>query len=880
MIINKIRLMFLDFFQKKNHILIKGSSLIPENDSTLLFTNAGMNQFKDIFLGTVIPKKKSLISSQYCIRTGGKHNDFKKVGYTNYHHTLFEMLGNFSFGEYFKKEAISYAWEFLTSKEWMNIPKEKLWVTYYYKDQETFYIWSKIINNNHIIPIHDKNNIKYHSDNFWKMGKIGLCGPCTEIFYDQGNNIIGNLPGSTKKIGERYIEIWNIVFMQFNQIKPNQLIKIPVPSVDTGMGLERLTAILENSQSSYNIYSFRKLINKIKKKLLIHDSEFNKISLRIIADHLRTASCLISENIFPGNEGRNYILRKIIRRALSHGYLLGIRIPFLYKLSKIINNIYAGISNFFKIFNNIDKIQNTLYTEEKQFYLILKKSMDILLREIKNTKNKKISSKKIFYLYDTYGLPIEISQDICKKNNIFINSITLKNIIKENKEKQNKKKIKKDQLIYTNLMCISKKSIFYGYDRHKTYSKIIQIINKNQSIKLIKKEQECIIILDITPFYSESGGQIGDSGIINKKTACFIVKNTKKYGSYIGHIGTVQYGTFCINDNVISEIDRKKRYAIQSNHTATHLLHSALNKILGKNIQQRGSLINEQQLRFDFSYIGEINKKEINLIEQLINKKIQENLPITPIITSIKKAKKYHAIAQFTKKYKNTIRMIQIDNFSLELCGGTHHFFTGNIGYFKILNINNTGHDIKRIIAVTGHKAVLYIQKKEKKEKKIQDIVNIDYNNLYKKIKKIINDFNKIKQENKILQNNEIMNISKKIISNAYLLKEIYLITYSVSYRYKNILQKLSKIINKKLKSVIIILINNYNSSIIFNISVTQNIANKLSALKIMENIFLENQGIGGGNKNIAKGKLTNTKNIVKNLEKIKLWIIKTLSKK
>lgn len=878
--INKIRRMFFKFFQEKNHKLIKSSSLIPENDKTLLFTNAGMNQFKDIFLGKIIPNKKSLVSSQYCIRTGGKHNDFKKVGYTSYHHTLFEMLGNFSFGEYFKKEAILYAWEFLTSVKWINIPPEKIWITYYYKDLETFYIWSKIINKNRLIPIYDNNNIQYNSDNFWKMGETGLCGPCTEIFYDQGKNIIGNLPGSIEKNGERYVEIWNIVFMQFNQIKKDKLIKIPVPSVDTGMGIERLAAVTENVQSSYETTGFKELIKTIQEKLPINNIDNNKISLRIISDHLRTAACLISENILPGNEGRNYVLRRIIRRALSHGYLMGIRFPFLSQLTKLLIKFMPEMSVFFNIPKKIKKIKYIVHTEEKKFYLVLKKSMEILLEEIKNTEYNNISSKKIFYLYETYGLPIDITKDICKKNNIFIDLIGLQEIIKKNKERQNKKKIKNKPLTNSEILYISKESVFDGYEKQKIYSKLIQIIKKNRLVLSASEGDKIILVLDTTPFYSESGGQISDSGQITTKKSIFCVENVKKYRNYIGHIGTVKHGTFHIKNIVKAKIDIEKRNAIQSNHTATHLLHAALKKTLEENIQQKGSLVNENYLRFDFSCTKEINKKVIHALEILINKKIQKNIPIVPIITSIKKAKKYQAIAQFTKKYKNTIRMIQIDNFSLELCGGTHHLHTGKIGYFKILNVSNIGNITKRITAITGRQAIIYIQKKEKEEKKICDILKTNSNNLYEKIKKITQNMDILKKENKILRHHEKLNVAKKIIKHAYLINNIYLITYVLSNNYKNMLKNISEIINTKLKSAIIILIHNYNLSNIFNISVTKNIVKKLNALEIMDHMLIEIKGIGGGNKVLTKGKINNPTNILHNLEKIKLWIIKKLSQK
>lgn len=873
--INDIRIMFLNFFKEKKHTYIKSSSLIPKNDNTLLFTNSGMNQFKNIFLGKIKPKQKSVTSIQYCIRTGGKHNDLKKVGYTNYHHTLFEMLGNFSFGEYFKKESILYAWEFLTSKKWINLPKEKLFVTYYYNDLESYKIWSKILKKKNIIPIYDKNNIQYNSDNFWKMGETGPCGPCTEIFYDQGSYIPGNLPGSKKYFGERYIEIWNIVFIQFNQIKKNKLIKIPIPSVDTGMGLERIAAILQKVTSTYKTDNFKNLIKSIKKTLSIKNKD--KISLRVIADHIRTISCLISENISPGNEGRNYVVRRIIRRALIHGYFLGIRLPFLYKLPKFLLKSMKEISIFFNISEKIKKIEKILKNEEKQFYIILKKSIKILLKEIKILKKKEISAKKVFYLYDTYGLPLEITQNICKKNNININYIMLKKIIKNRKKQQKKQKKSKIIKSYPYLKNINKKSIFNGYENYKQKSKIIQIIYYNESVSHISKEKKGILVLDITPFYSKSSGQISDSGKIKNENATFIVEKVKKYKNYIGHIGKLKNGTLYLNDLVYSKINQKKRESIQSNHTATHLLHASLKKILGKSIYQTGSLISDKYLRFDFFYQYPIKKKEINAIEILINKKIQKNIPVTSIITSIKKAKKYNAIAQFTKKYKKIVRMIQINNFSIELCSGTHQLYTGNIGCFKIISLNNIGHENKRITAITGKHVVQYIQQKEKIEEKIQKILKTDKKNIHNNLTKILKKIDNLKIENKYLKKEKILNLSKKIISHAYLIKNIYIITYLLYENHHDILNNIYKIIKQKLKSVIIILFNCYQSRIIFNINVTKDLTNQLNALEIMKKIFSIIPGKGGGKKNITKGKLNNTINIVDNLEKIKLWVIKNI---
>ncbi|VFP79269.1 alanine--tRNA ligase [Buchnera aphidicola] len=875
----KIRSLFLQFFKEKKHTIVQSSSLIPKNDDSLLFTNAGMNQFKDIYLGYKKINPSSFASSQYCIRTGGKHDDFKKVGYKPYHHTLFEMLGNFSFGEYFKEKAIIYAWEFLTHKKWLQLSKKKIWITYYYQDYETKDIWLNVIKlpSDHLIAINDKNNIKYNSDNFWKMGDSGPCGPCTEIFYDQRkkNINIKNIKNSND-LKKNCLEIWNLVFMQFNQINPNKMIKLPIPSVDTGMGLERISSILQNVSSSYKTDNFIKLIQSIKKK--IKNKKKSNISLRIIADHIRTSTCLIAENIVPGNEGRSYVLRRIIRRALSHGYFIGLKKPFFYKLSKLIIYSFKNINSNFSIYNKINIIRNILFTEEKQFHFVLKSAMNKLKKEIKIQKNNTLCEKKIFYLYDTFGLPIEITQDICKEKKIIININKLNKIIYLNKNKQKKNKNKKTKE-NSYLMLISKKSIFDGYNEHIKITKVIQIIYNNNIVSCLKNKCIGILVLEVTPFYGESSGQIGDSGEIISKNGIFIVENTKKNGDFIAHIGFIKNGFININDIVYAKINIKKRKIIQSNHTATHLLHSALNKIFKSKINQKGSLVNNKYLRFDFQYNEDIKEKNINQLEIIVNKKIQKNIPINTIITSFKKAKKNKVIYLQSKKYKKIVRIIDIENFSSELCNGTHHQNTGKIGFFKIISYKKIGNQIKRITAITGIKVIKYFHKKIKEEKKIKNLFINKKNNIYQSIKKIINNINDIKKENQKLINQNILQVSKKLISKAYFINKIFFIIKTISYKKHQIIRKISDIIKEKLEKAIIILINENNLITTFLINITQNIIKNINALKIKNIIFSISPGKGGGKKNIVEGRLTDKKINSKKIKKIKTKVIEYIKK-
>ncbi|VFP83748.1 alanine--tRNA ligase [Buchnera aphidicola] len=871
---DKIRNLFLQFFKEKNHDIIPSSSLIPKNDNTLLFTNAGMNQFKNIYLGYKKNNISSFTSAQYCMRTGGNHDDLKKVGYQPYHHTLFEMLGNFSFGEYFKETAISYAWEFLTDKKWLNIPKEKIWITYYYRDIETKKIWLNIINikPNHLIVMYDKNNIKYNSDNFWRMGDSGPCGPCTEIFYNQRSyykkiDIVNNY----NEFKKYFVEIWNLVFMQFNQIKSNKLIDLPTPSVDTGMGLERISAVLQNVSSSYKTNNFIKLIKSIEKTISIKKN--NRISLRIIADHIRASVCLIAENIVPGNEGRNYILRKIIRRALIHGYFMGLHKPFFYKLSKFVISSMKQINYDFNLSKKIDVIKNILFHEEKQFHNVLKIGIYKLQEEIKNNK---ISTKKILYLYETFGLPVEVTLDICKEKKISINLNKINKLIKLNKNKIIQKKIKeKKNNLYITL--ITKKSIFDGYDTYIKTSKITQIVYNDKLISHLHENCMGILVLNITPFYSKSSGQIGDTGKITNNNGIFIVKKTKKNGNLIAHIGYMQSGTLHVNDIVTAKINIKKRKIIQSNHTSTHLLHAALNKIYKSEIIQKGSYIDDQYLRFDFIYNYKITEKDIYKLEKIINKKIQKNISINSIITSIDKAKKYNAIYLSSKKYKKIVRMICIKNFSIELCNGTHHKTTGKIGCFKIISYKNIGNSTKRIIAITGLHVIKYINEKIKKEKKIKNLFTNNQNNIYQSIKKSLNIIKNIKKENIQLINQNVLQISKNLISTAYTINNVYIIVASLSNLKYIILRNISDAIKKKLKYAIIILTNTNISMIQFLISVTTKTIKHINALDIMNTLFSILSGKGGGSKHLVEGKLNNNKFISNHLNIIKEKIINNI---
>ncbi|WP_295164281.1 alanine--tRNA ligase [uncultured Buchnera sp.] len=868
---SEIRQSFLNFFKEKGHVIIPSSSLIPENDSTLLFTNAGMNQFKEYFLGQKQKFYPRVTTVQHCLRTGGKHNDLENVGYTKRHHTFFEMLGNFSFNDYFKKEAIMYAWELLTSKKWFNIDKNKLWISVYEEDEETYEIWRNIIQvpSNHIIKIGNKNNSQYDSENFWQMGETGPCGPCTEIFYNYNNSDERN--DFLKNKDEGFIEIWNIVFIEFNRISKTKIVPLVNKSIDTGMGLERITAVLQNVHSNYNIDIFQKLIKKISKFTKLKD--LNNISLKIIADHIRSCAFLIAEDILPSNEHRGYVLRRIIRRALRHGHKIGIKKNFFYKLVPSLIEIMGDSAEILK--KKEKKIKSTLKIEEMQFSQTLDKGLKILNAEIKKSINKKISGKTAFYLYDTFGFPIDLTSDVCREKNIKIDFKSY-NIAKEEQKKRSniKNKFYKD---YNQDIIINDSCIFEGYTKHKTKSFVKYIFIKNKSVSLISKGQIATIFLDKTSFYPESGGQIGDVGELYYKKSCFIVENTKKYGDSIGHFGKLISGKIIVNELLYSKINQTYRNSIQLNHSATHLLHAALQKVLGKNVVQKGSLVSDTHLRFDFSYSNNINLSQIQKIENVINKKIRSNDLIKIKNLSLDEAKKKKAIALFDHKYKDFVRVVFIKDFSIELCGGTHTKRTGNIGLFKIIEQSNISSGIKRIEAVTGQKAIDYLHVKDNNMQNISFLLKCKHSNIKEKIEKLIIQVKTLEKKTDQLQKKENIYQIKKLIKNIDNIKGInLLINIFQNYDQKSMRMIVDQL-KKELKIAIIVLINKKKEDFTVIIGVTKNLTNHITALKIINVFIQKTNGKGGGKKEIAEGGSMNIKTLPMILTNVKLWIKKKL---
>ncbi|WP_076747593.1 alanine--tRNA ligase, partial [Cronobacter sakazakii] len=620
----EIRQAFLDFFHSKGHQVVASSSLVPNNDPTLLFTNAGMNQFKDVFLGLDKRNYSRATTAQRCVRAGGKHNDLENVGYTARHHTFFEMLGNFSFGDYFKHDAIQYAWELLTGAQWFNLPKDRLWVTVYETDDEAYEIWEKEVGipRERIIRIGDNKGAPYASDNFWQMGDTGPCGPCTEIFYDHGDHIWGGPPGSPEEDGDRYIEIWNIVFMQFNRQADGTMEPLPKPSVDTGMGLERIAAVLQHVNSNYEIDLFQKLIKAVAN--VTGATDLSNKSLRVIADHIRSCAFLIADGVIPSNENRGYVLRRIIRRAIRHGNMLGAKDTFFYKLVGPLVDVMGAAGEELK--RQQAQVEQVLKTEEEQFARTLERGLALLDEELSKLTGDTLDGETAFRLYDTYGFPVDLTADVCRERNIKVDEAGFEAAMEE--QRRRARESSGFGADYNAMIRVDGASEFKGYDHTELTAKVTALFVDGKSVEQVTAGQQAVVVLDETPFYAESGGQVGDKGELKGNGFTFTVNDTQKYGQAIGHIGELASGVLKVGEGVKAEVDHARRDRIRLNHSATHLMHAALRQVLGTHVAQKGSLVNDKGLRFDFSHFEAMKPEEIRKVEDLVNAQIRRNLPI------------------------------------------------------------------------------------------------------------------------------------------------------------------------------------------------------------------------------------------------------------
>ena len=737
-----IRQSFLDYFKQHGHEVVPSSSLVPANDPTLLFTNAGMVQFKDVFLGQDKRAYSRAASSQRCVRAGGKHNDLENVGYTARHHTFFEMLGNFSFGDYFKQDAIRFAWEYLT--QILKLPAEKLWVTVYQDDDEAADIWLKEIG---VDPqrfgrIGDKPGGKqYESDNFWSMGDTGPCGPCSEIFYDHGPNVAGGPPGSPEEDGDRYIEIWNLVFMQYDRSPDGKLTPLPKPSVDTGMGLERLAAVLQGVHNNYDIDLFKNLIKPVAKLAGVDD--LRNTSLRVIADHIRACSFLITDGVVPSNEGRGYVLRRIIRRAIRHGHKLGLNDPFFYKLvTPLCDEMGQAFPELMKAKSSVERV---LLQEEERFAETLDQGMQILDEAIRGLSGKMIDGETVFKLYDTYGFPVDLTADVARERGLSLDMPGYETAMQA--QRKMARAASQFGADYHANLEVEGETQFTGYEHEQEQARVVSLFRDGKPVATLNAGEQGVVVLERTPFYAESGGQVGDTGLLTGSGGEFVVQDTQKQKDVFTHIGKIKSGALKQGDVVTAQINHQKRGSIRYNHSATHLMHAALRKVLGEHVTQKGSLVDADRLRFDFSHFEPISKEQLQAIEDLVNDQIRANLNVETRLMSHEDAIASGAMALFGEKYGDTVRVLSMGDFSVELCGGTHVKHTGDIGVFKIISETGVAAGVRRIEAVTGAGAMHWFKENETRLQQVATLVKGDRENVVSKVQQLAQRTRQLEKE-------------------------------------------------------------------------------------------------------------------------------------
>ncbi|MGD2118084.1 MAG: alanine--tRNA ligase [Chromatiales bacterium] len=846
----ELRKAFLDYFEQQGHTVVDSSSLIPGNDPTLLFTNAGMVQFKDVFIGREKRSYTRATSSQRCVRAGGKHNDLENVGYTARHHTFFEMLGNFSFGDYFKREAIQYAWQFLT--ETLGLPPEKLWVTVYEDDDEAADIWLKEIgiDENRFSRIGDKpGGKKFESDNFWSMGDTGPCGPCTEIFYDHGADIWGGPPGTPEEDGDRYIEIWNLVFMQYNRDANGVMSDLPKPSVDTGMGLERLAAVMQQVHSNYEIDLFQALIKAAAALTGAQDLE-NK-SLRVIADHIRSCAFLIVDGVTPGNEGRGYVLRRIIRRAIRHGYQLGQKQPFFHvlvdELDKQMGDAYPELRKA------VAHVRKVLLTEEQRFAETIEQGMKILDEAIANLAGDTIPGDVVFKLYDTYGFPTDLTADIAREKELQLDLDGFDVEMQAQRERARAaSQFGSDQSVQVSL---EGETTFTGYDRLQDQSTVIALYKDGQQAEALGPGDKGMVVLDKTPFYAESGGQVGDHGLLQVVNGgSFSVTDTRKQGGDIfGHIGALQGGELHVGDVVEAQVDTDLRNATALNHSATHLLHAALRKVLGEHVQQKGSLVDAERLRFDFSHFEPVSDEQLAEIERLVNNEIRKNHLVETRIMSLDDAKQAGAMALFGEKYSDQVRVLRMGDFSTELCGGTHVKAVGDIGLFKVTVETGIASGIRRIEALTGDHAMQWVQAEEKQLNQVASILKAKRDDVEDKVAQLLEKNRKLEKELDQLKGKLASAAGSDLASSAVDVAGVKLLAAKIEGADVKALRDTLDQLKNKLGTAVIVLAAVDGDKVSLIAGVTKDTIDKVKAGDLVKFVAEQVGGKGGGRPDMAQ---------------------------
>ncbi|EBB0694328.1 alanine--tRNA ligase [Salmonella enterica] len=865
----EIRQAFLDFFHSKGHQVVASSSLVPNNDPTLLFTNAGMNQFKDVFLGLDKRNYSRATTSQRCVRAGGKHNDLENVGYTARHHTFFEMLGNFSFGDYFKHDAIQFAWELLTGENWFALPKERLWVTVYETDDEAYEIWEKEVGipRERIIRIGDNKGAPYASDNFWQMGDTGPCGPCTEIFYDHGDHIWGGPPGSPEEDGDRYIEIWNIVFMQFNRQADGTMEPLPKPSVDTGMGLERIAAVLQHVNSNYDIDLFRTLIEAVAK--VTGATDLGNKSLRVIADHIRSCAFLVADGVLPSNENRGYVLRRIIRRAVRHGNMLGAKETFFYKLVVPLIEVMGSAGEELK--RQQAQVEQVLKTEEEQFARTLERGLALLDEELAKLQGDTLDGETAFRLYDTYGFPVDLTADVCRERNIKVDEAGFEAAMEE--QRRRAREASGFGADYNAMIRVDSASEFKGYDHLELNGKVTALFVDGKAVEVINAGQEAVVVLDQTPFYAESGGQVGDKGELKGAGFTFAVDDTQKYGQAIGHLGKLSAGALKVGDAVQADVDEARRARIRLNHSATHLMHAALRQVLGTHVAQKGSLVSDKVLRFDFSHNEAMKPSEIRQVEDLVNAQIRRNLPIETNIMDLEAAKAKGAMALFGEKYDERVRVLSMGDFSTELCGGTHASRTGDIGLFRIISESGTAAGIRRIEAVTGEGAMATVHAQSDRLNDIAHLLKGDSQNLGDKVRAVLERTRQLEKELQQLKDQAAAQESANLSSKAVDLNGVKLLVSELAGIEPKMLRTMVDDLKNQLGSTVIVLATVVEGKVSLIAGVSKDVTDRVKAGELIGMVAQQVGGKGGGRPDMAQAGGTDAAALPAALASVQGWV-------
>ncbi|MFV8570890.1 alanine--tRNA ligase [Marinobacter sp. SBS5] len=867
----ELRQTFLDYFKQQGHAIVPSSSLVPADDPTLLFTNAGMNQFKDTFLGREERDYTRATSTQKCVRAGGKHNDLENVGYTARHHTFFEMLGNFSFGDYFKREAINFAWTFLTGEKWLNLPTEKLWVTVYAEDDEAFDIWNKEVGvpAERIVRIGDNKGGRYASDNFWQMGDTGPCGPCTEIFFDHGPDVAGGPPGSPEEDGDRYIEIWNVVFMQYNRTADGEMLNLPKPSVDTGMGLERIAAVLQGVHSNYEIDLFQDLLKAASE--ILGGAATTEASLRVVADHIRSCSFLIADGVMPSNEGRGFVLRRIIRRAARHGNKLGANGPFFHKLAKPLADLMGEA--FPQLVSSLKQIEKVLLQEEEQFAKTLDKGLRLLEQDIAELKGNEIPGETVFTLYDTYGFPVDLTNDIARERGLTLDYAGYEKAMEAQRERA--RAASKFGIDYNaEGLSIGGETEFTGYDHIDGKERVRVVLVNGEERKAVAGD-DCVVVLERTPFYAESGGQVGDTGLLTWNGGRFEVADTRKDGDNHLHVGTLIEGELTAGQEVDARIDHERRERTKRNHSATHLLHAALRKVLGEHVNQKGSLVDPDKLRFDFSHFEAVTPDQLKEIERQVNEQVLQNTPVEIDVTDMETAQEKGAMALFGEKYGDVVRVLSMgsDRYSVELCGGTHVSRTGDIGMMRITSESGISSGVRRIEAVTGFGALAWVDETVNTLRETAKLVKATRETVVDKVQQTLDRNRQLEKELTAMKAKLASSAGSDLAASAVQVGDLKVVAAQMEGADRKALMETADQLKNKLGEGVVVLATVEDGKVVLVAGVTKSATGKLKAGDLMKHLCAQVDGKGGGRPDMAQGGGNDASKLAEALAGVPAWV-------